>query len=229
MPERLRTHDLKVWPPYFDALADGTKTFEVRKDDRGIEPGDLLQLREWDPTDSGVPRVYEPVGYTGREVTLRVSYVLRGREARDFGISRDHCVIALSAASAPVGGRSQDEQVRRAESDADLMSLFCQGADEQTATHETYCVPFLALLRADVRGRDAGSRPWVGVDEQIRNLHARDATPPAAPERATLPADLLARLASEFTAEAEATDGEWRAAMLHAARRVRTLAAGETP
>lgn len=40
-------HTLKVAPPYFAALADGSKTFEVRANDRAYQRGDLLVLREW--------------------------------------------------------------------------------------------------------------------------------------------------------------------------------------
>lgn len=42
-------HELKIWPQYYCRVADGTKTFEVRVNDRGFQPGDLVTLREWDP------------------------------------------------------------------------------------------------------------------------------------------------------------------------------------
>lgn len=59
-------HALKVWPDYFDAIADGSKTFEVRWDDRTFLPDDRLLLREWSPED----------GYTGRWCRRTVTYVL---------------------------------------------------------------------------------------------------------------------------------------------------------
>ena len=37
-------HTLKVQPPYFDALVDGTKTFEVRRNDRAYQKGDTVIL-----------------------------------------------------------------------------------------------------------------------------------------------------------------------------------------
>lgn len=43
-------HELKIWPQYYCRVADGTKTFEVRKNDRGYQPGDTVELIEWDPT-----------------------------------------------------------------------------------------------------------------------------------------------------------------------------------
>ena len=63
------THELKTWKPYFDAVLDGTKTFEIRCDDRKFSVGDTLLLRE-----------YFPVGctYSGREARARITYVLDG-------------------------------------------------------------------------------------------------------------------------------------------------------
>jgi len=43
------THELKCWPVYFEAIREGTKTFEIRKDDRNYRHGDTLILREWNP------------------------------------------------------------------------------------------------------------------------------------------------------------------------------------
>jgi hypothetical protein len=61
-------HELKTWPEYFQAVWDGTKTFEVRKDDREYHVGDNLILREWDP---------EKCDYTGSGIVKRVTYILR--------------------------------------------------------------------------------------------------------------------------------------------------------
>jgi len=42
-------HELKIWPQYYCRVVDGSKTFEVRKNDRGFQPGDEVTLREWNP------------------------------------------------------------------------------------------------------------------------------------------------------------------------------------
>ena len=76
------THTLKTWPEFFDAIVAGEKTFELRRDDRGFNVGDLLQFREWDPTDPGFELAgcdWGP-GFTGREARFIVSYVLRSQE-----------------------------------------------------------------------------------------------------------------------------------------------------
>lgn len=38
----MTTHTLKVLTKYADAIMDGTKTFEIRKNDRGFKVGDKI-------------------------------------------------------------------------------------------------------------------------------------------------------------------------------------------
>lgn len=77
-------HELKTWPSYFQAVLDGRKTFEARKNDRDFRVGDNLKLREWIP-DAG--------RYSGREVEVHVSYMLEGGS---FGIEAGHCILAFN-------------------------------------------------------------------------------------------------------------------------------------
>ena len=44
-------HDLKTLPAYYRQVRDGRKRFELRKNDRKFMVGDLLLLREWEPTE----------------------------------------------------------------------------------------------------------------------------------------------------------------------------------
>jgi hypothetical protein len=75
---------LKCWPEFFKPTLSGKKRFELRRDDRGgFQVGDELWLREWDPQPygpTGVGFVHDsdaqPKGYTGREVLVRVDYVM---------------------------------------------------------------------------------------------------------------------------------------------------------
>jgi hypothetical protein len=65
----MTTHELKSWPDYFEPLAAGIKTFELRRNDRNFQVGDILVLREYDDRK----RVY-----TGRECRKRITYMLDG-------------------------------------------------------------------------------------------------------------------------------------------------------
>ena len=43
------THALKTLPEYFAAVKDGSKPFEVRKNDRDFKKGDKVLLQEHHP------------------------------------------------------------------------------------------------------------------------------------------------------------------------------------
>lgn len=84
-----RTHELKTWPEFFEAVVDGRKTFEVRKNDRDFRVGEALVLREWDPavaTDAGEE------GYTGRSLRCGIAYVMAGGR---FGVGARYCVLGI--------------------------------------------------------------------------------------------------------------------------------------
>lgn len=68
-------HELKIWPQYYCRVADGSKTFEVRKNDRGFQPGDTLVLQEYDPF-TPYDKAPGPVGYTGNSLEFKIGYVL---------------------------------------------------------------------------------------------------------------------------------------------------------
>lgn len=82
-------HDLKCQPPFFDDVVALRKPFEIRKNDRNYQVGDVLRLREYvvgEDDFGGDDR------YTGRECLRRVSYIT-GYEQRPGFV-----VMGLSAA-----------------------------------------------------------------------------------------------------------------------------------
>jgi hypothetical protein len=77
----MKTHELKCWPEFFSLIVNGIKTFDLRRDDRGYEVGDLLVLREYDQ----VSQRYN------RDHTVRVDYILR-----DFaGLMPGYCILSI--------------------------------------------------------------------------------------------------------------------------------------
>lgn len=76
-------HHLKTWTEYYEAVENGSKTFEVRLNDRDFKAGDLLVLEEWDRVN-GV--------YTGRSCERTVSFILTGDR---FGIDSRFVVMAI--------------------------------------------------------------------------------------------------------------------------------------
>lgn len=45
----MTTHELKIYPSYFQMKMEGNKNWELRENDRGFKTGDLLILKEWNP------------------------------------------------------------------------------------------------------------------------------------------------------------------------------------
>ena len=93
-PMTERFHDLKIWPGAFAAVEAGAKRFEYRKDDRDFNVGDRLRLREWDPTPN--PNIFDfcALGYTGAEVLVNVTYILRGH-----AVPNGYCVMSIERAN----------------------------------------------------------------------------------------------------------------------------------
>ena len=76
----MKIHELKILPEYFEKLLDGSKTFELRKDDRGFKVGDII-LKEYIPGYrdwTGPEEVIIEEKYTGRENKKKISYIYEG-------------------------------------------------------------------------------------------------------------------------------------------------------
>lgn len=93
-----REHHLKVVDPYYRPLATDEKTFEVRKDDRDFQVGDVLHLHWWHPescTDDCPASEYATCpAYVGSSRTKRVTFVYSG-DPRFGGIEPGHVVLGL--------------------------------------------------------------------------------------------------------------------------------------
>ena len=84
-------HQLKTWPIPFSAVKDGSKTYEVRKNDRDFQVGDLVQLWYFDPDahwQDGSPNGR----YSGDYVMAVITYLTPGGA---FGLPEGMCVFAF--------------------------------------------------------------------------------------------------------------------------------------
>lgn len=59
-------HELKIDQEHFEAVKDGRKKFEIRKNDRDYHVGDLLVLREYNPNCRS---------YTDESIRVEISYM----------------------------------------------------------------------------------------------------------------------------------------------------------
>lgn len=74
-----KVHQIRLAKTYFDDVANGIKTFELRKNDRGYKKGDILEMMEFADGKN-----------TGRTVKVLVTYILE-----DYtGIEDGYCIMA---------------------------------------------------------------------------------------------------------------------------------------
>jgi hypothetical protein len=71
-----KTHLIKALPEYWDALANGSKTFEVRFADRPYAVGDVLEIHR--ATHAGLIQLEPPADKKPAPLLRRVTYVLPG-------------------------------------------------------------------------------------------------------------------------------------------------------
>lgn len=76
------THELKIKPEYLKEVAEGNKTFELRKNDRDFKVGDWLQLHE-----------YIGGKYTGKFYTVKIKYILK--DCPEYGLRAGYCILGF--------------------------------------------------------------------------------------------------------------------------------------
>lgn len=67
----MRIHELKLNMPFSTPVFYGEKTFEIRKNDRGFQKGDLVRFKVVDELGLDMPSVLE-------EKFFKITYVLSG-------------------------------------------------------------------------------------------------------------------------------------------------------
>lgn len=85
----MKTHHVKSWSHFFDAIKDGKKTHDLRKDDRGYEVGDYLVLQKYD---------FVSGKYTGDAVVAEITYITNNRFPCAYSSSvlpHDYCILSL--------------------------------------------------------------------------------------------------------------------------------------
>lgn len=87
-------HKLKTWPVYFDAIKRGEKNFDVRRDDRGFQKGDILILqRTGEDSHNHFTVDYDCHGKAHHEIRKVITYILTGGQ---LGIEPGFVVLGLA-------------------------------------------------------------------------------------------------------------------------------------
>lgn len=85
----MTTHRLKVLIKYADAIINGTKTFEIRKNDRGYEVGDKIVF---DVVTNEGYSIGEAVKHPLNGAIYRIDYILDDFE----GLAQKYVALAIS-------------------------------------------------------------------------------------------------------------------------------------
>lgn len=85
----MTTHRLKVFIKYADAIMNGTKTFEVRKNDRGYEVGDKIVF---DVVTNEGYAVGAAARHPLNDKAYRIDYILDDFE----GLAQKYVALAIS-------------------------------------------------------------------------------------------------------------------------------------
>lgn len=88
----MKLHELKILHPYLIDVTIGTKTFELRKNDRDYQVGDLIRFIDIgeDDTTTCLSR-YEP--NIDENTLYRITYVLK--DVEKYGLDKDYCILAI--------------------------------------------------------------------------------------------------------------------------------------
>ena len=94
----MKTHELKTVNPHFTDAWNGKKLFEIRKDDRGFQDGDILWLREYIPNtlhdvQNDCLILIDDNPYTGRELICHVIYILPAGVFE--GLEPNYCCMGI--------------------------------------------------------------------------------------------------------------------------------------
>lgn len=88
----MKTHNLKLSIEFCGAVLNGEKTFEVRKNDRGFQTGDLIRFIPTDGTSyhslDGTVREHAKHEISGH--TYKIIYILNG-----WGIKNGYVVLGI--------------------------------------------------------------------------------------------------------------------------------------
>lgn len=86
----MKLHELKIKYEYLFEIALGNKTFELRKNDRDYQVGDLIHfiiadIKQSDKLDNGL--------YIGQDDLYKITYILKNVE--QYGLDKDYCILAI--------------------------------------------------------------------------------------------------------------------------------------
>ena len=87
----MKLHELKILHKYLIEVDLGNKTFELRKNDRDYQVGDLIRFIDIREDDSTTKNQIEP--NIDENTLYRITYILK--DVEKYGLDKDYCILAI--------------------------------------------------------------------------------------------------------------------------------------
>ncbi len=86
----MKLHELKIKHEYLIEVDMGRKTFELRKNDRDYQVGDLIRFIDIKQSNSGN---CDCDIYIDKDTLYKITYILKNVE--EYGLDKDYCILAI--------------------------------------------------------------------------------------------------------------------------------------
>ena len=86
----MKLHELKIKHEYLIEVDRGRKTFELRKNDRDYQVGDLIHFIDIKQSNSGN---CDCDIYIDKDTLYKITYILKNVE--EYGLDKDYCILAI--------------------------------------------------------------------------------------------------------------------------------------
>lgn len=102
----MKLHELKIKRSYFEDIIAGRKTFEVRKNDRDFQEGDLVCFKvvDEDTAPATIRDCFKRALVDPYKV-FRITYVLKN--VPEYGLNEDYCIFGIAEMKEEVQTRPQ--------------------------------------------------------------------------------------------------------------------------
>ena len=84
----MKLHELKIKHEYLIEVDRGRKTFELRKNDRDYQVGDLIHFVDID----GNNHIIGNPPYN-KKLVFQITYILK--DVPEYGLDKDYCILAI--------------------------------------------------------------------------------------------------------------------------------------
>ena len=88
----MKLHELKILHEYLVDVDLGRKTFELRKNDRDYQVGDLIRFIDIREDDS-IANKNQIEPNIDENTLYRITYVLK--DVEKYGLDKDYCILAI--------------------------------------------------------------------------------------------------------------------------------------